>query len=224
MLAILDASRATWWHYREWGFEALLALGRPAEALQYAETSRGINDGSVVDAACERVLLAQGLEEEAYRRYGMSAAPHGATNLGTFRAVRKKYPSIDARRILADLAGQTPGREGRWFAAAVSAGFYHVALALAAKSPADPGTLTRAARSRLADDPRFALEAAFLALRSIAEGWGYEIGSLEVIRAFEIASNAAARLGCEQEFEERLHVPGIERNASVCEALRLTRR
>ena len=221
LLALLDDARTSWWHYREWGFETLLALGRSAEALRYADASRGVNDGPAVDAACERVLLASGLEEEAYRRYAVRAAPYHSTNLATFRAACKKYPDIDARRILRDFAAAKPGREGRWFAAAVSAGFLDEALALAQRSAADPHTLLRAARKHLTNEPRFAFEAALLALHSIAAGWGFEVSALDAIEASTIARDAATRLGCEQEFMHRLNAEGIAGNAFLRDALRL---
>jgi hypothetical protein len=100
LLSVLEHDTLRWWAYREWGFKALVALGRPGEALQYAEAARGLNDGRRVDAACERLLLERGFEEEAYRRYGMAAVPYHATNVATFRAMRKKYPHVEPTRLL----------------------------------------------------------------------------------------------------------------------------
>jgi hypothetical protein len=53
---------------------ALAALGRPDDAIRFAEASRGVNDSPVaIAAACEEVLLASGRAEEAYRRYALEA-------------------------------------------------------------------------------------------------------------------------------------------------------
>jgi hypothetical protein len=87
----------------------------------------------------------------------MAAAPRHATNLATFRAMRKKYPRLDPAVLLSDLAASASGREERWFAAAVSAELYDLALTLARTSAADPKTLTRASRDRFSQDPAFSL-------------------------------------------------------------------
>jgi len=223
ILALLDRARIVRWPYREWGFEALLALGRSADALRYANESRGTNDGPAVDAACERVLLASGLAEEAYRCYAMAAVPYRTTNLAVFRLMCEKYAGIDRRRILEDLAAREAGREGRWFAAAVSAGFLDTALALAERSPADPHTLLRAARKHVVKHPRFALETAFLTLHSIAAGWGFDVSALDAIEAVAVAREAAAALDCEPEFERRLHAEAIVNDRFLRDALRLAR-
>jgi hypothetical protein len=41
LLDLLELPRYPSWHYRRYGVEALLAMGRKAEAVQYAEASRG---------------------------------------------------------------------------------------------------------------------------------------------------------------------------------------
>jgi hypothetical protein len=204
LLSILESDRLRWWNYREWGFKALVALGRPGEALRYAEAARGINDLGAVDAACEQLLLERGLEEEAYTRYGMAAAPRHATNLATFRAMRKKYPRLDPAVLLGDLAASTSGREGRWFAAAVSAELYDLALTLARTSTADPKTLTRASRERLSQDPAFSLAAAELALESIAQGYGFELSQSDVIDAYRLGARAAEQLGSTLAYDQRV--------------------
>jgi hypothetical protein len=86
------------WHYRRYGVEALLALGKKAEAVKYAEASRGLNEpNSAIDQACEEILISSGLHEEAYRRYGLSAAL-GNSYLARFRSVAKRYPMKDKTR------------------------------------------------------------------------------------------------------------------------------
>ena len=58
LLELLELPRYPSWHYRRYGVEALLAIGRKAEAVQYAEASRGLNQpDSVIDQACEQILI-----------------------------------------------------------------------------------------------------------------------------------------------------------------------
>lgn len=134
------------WHYRKWGAKALCAMGRKDEALQYAEDSRGKNESPFeIARVCEDILLSDGSVEDAYDRYAIEAN-RKTTNLATFRAIVQKYPNKNPREILTDLAASSPGEEGKWFAAAKSAGFYQEALELANRSPCDHQTLARAAR------------------------------------------------------------------------------
>jgi len=57
------------WYYRKYGVKALVALGRKAEAIRYAEDDQGVTDSPVAVArACEEVLLSSGFAEEAYER------------------------------------------------------------------------------------------------------------------------------------------------------------
>lgn len=58
LIAVLDKAPFSLWHYREWGVKALVATGWKAEAIRYAEASRGLNDNPIAIArACEKVLL-----------------------------------------------------------------------------------------------------------------------------------------------------------------------
>ena len=194
MLELLELHRYPMWHYRRYGVEALLAMGKKAEAIQYAEDSRGLNQpATVIDQACERILISSGLHDEAYQRYGMSAAV-GNSNIARFRAVAKRYPMKDPAQILADLIATTPGEEGKWFATAKDLKLYDLALDLANRSPCDPKTLTRAARDFLDTEPAFALGSAMAALRWLSEGWGYEVTSADVVEAYDRAMDAAIRL------------------------------
>ncbi|MFQ5661564.1 MAG: hypothetical protein ACE5GZ_14205, partial [Gammaproteobacteria bacterium] len=196
--------------YRRYGVEALLALGKKADAVQYAEASRGLNQpNSVIEQACEEILISSGLHdayrdvggramqeqlaEEAYQRYGLSAAV-GNSYIARFRAVTKRYPEKDKSQILADLIATTPGEEGKWFATAKEIRLFDLALELANRSPCDPKTLTRAARDYLESEPAFALGSAMAALRWLSEGWGYEVTSADVVEAYERAMAAAATL------------------------------
>jgi hypothetical protein len=54
LLALIDKARFKWWHDRRWGVKALAAMGKKAEAIRYAEDSRGLNDpGWQIAEACE---------------------------------------------------------------------------------------------------------------------------------------------------------------------------
>lgn len=192
VLALLDKAPFKRWHYRCWGVKALAALGKKAEAIQYAEATRGLNnpDGQI-SQACEAILLSSGSFEEAYRRYALEAN-QGTTHLATFRAIARKYPYKRPEEILRDLMASTPGAEGKWFAAAKDAGLFEVAAELATRSPTDPRTLTRAARDFAGKQPDFALAAGLAALRWIALGQGYEITSADVLDAYVAVTQAAA--------------------------------
>jgi len=96
---------------------------------------------------------------------------------------------------LADLVKTTPGDEGKWFAAAKGAGLFDEALALAARTPCDPKTLTRAARDYAGSQPAFALGAGLLALYWLAHGCGYEITSADVWAAYLSTMKVAEQMG-----------------------------
>ncbi|MBI5627891.1 MAG: hypothetical protein HY953_03145, partial [Candidatus Rokubacteria bacterium] len=164
ILALLEKDRLPFWPYREWGVHALAALGRPDEAIRFAEASRGRNDSPVaIAAACEEVLLASGRVEEAYRRYALQAT-RGTSYLATYRALARKYPGKRPDDLLRDLVATTPGDEGKWFATAKEVGLFDEAIRLANQTPSDPKTLTRAARDFAAGRPEFADEAGLAAL------------------------------------------------------------
>ncbi len=183
------------WPYRRWAVKALAALGRKAEAIRLAESSRGPwTPDADVDALCEEILLSSGLTEEAYTRYGVRSR-RGGTYLAWFRAVAKRYPHKPKEEILGDLVEASPGEEGKWFATAKGLGMHDLALELARRSPCDPRTLARAARDHTESHPEFALEAGLLALEGMVEGFGYEITGADVRAAFAPAMAAAEALG-----------------------------
>jgi hypothetical protein len=192
------------WDYRKWGVKALLARGEKTEALQFAENSLGLNvNPFFIAEACEEILLSLGQTEEAYRKYSFTANQK-STYLATFRAVASKYPDRVQRDILRDLVASTRGEEGKWFAAAKSAGLYEEAIELANRTPCDPKTLTRAARDLAETEPRFALEAGLAALRWIAENYGYEITGLDVREAHDRTMRAAEIIGCRENVLSRI--------------------
>jgi len=91
--ALLDRAPFKGWHDRQWGVKALAAMGKKAEAVRYAEQSRGLNDpGWQIAEACEAILLSSVMADEAYRRYAIEAH-QGTTHLATFRSIAKKYPN-----------------------------------------------------------------------------------------------------------------------------------
>ena len=121
ILELLDLAPHKFWHDRKWGVKALAAMGKKGEALRYAEDSRGLNESPVAIAeACEEILLASGMVDEAYTRYAIEANQK-TSYLATFRAIARKYPHKEASNILFDLVASSPGNEGKWFAAAKSA-------------------------------------------------------------------------------------------------------
>jgi hypothetical protein len=195
LLGLLEMAPYKFWHDRKWGVQALSALGRKAEALRYAEDSRGLNDpGMQIAAACESILLSSGLADEAYQRYAIEAN-QGGTHLATFRAIARKHPHKQPAEILRDLVAGTPGSEGKWFAAAKDAGLFDIAVELANASPTDPRTLTRAARDFAETQPAFALAAGLAALRWMSTGYGYEITGADVVDAYTATTRAATAAG-----------------------------
>lgn len=202
LLQVLETE--SFWHYKQWGVRALVALGRNADALRYAEASRSPwTDGRAVDAACEEILRSSGFADEAYRRYGVRA-PIGGSYAAAFRALTARYPERSKREVLADLVASTPGAEGKWFAAAKDAGFLDEAIALARRSPVDPKTLARAARDFARSEPAFAVEAGTLAIDGFASGLGYEVTSMDVVMAHAATMKAAAAVGRSAEVQRRL--------------------
>jgi len=183
------------WHYRKYGVQALIAMGKKGEAIKYAKASCGLNDSQIaIDLACEKILLSSGLYEEAYQLYALMVN-RGGTNLATFRNIVKKYPMKDPHEILQDLIESRPGEAGKWFATAKSQGLLPLALKLAHQSPCEPKTLNRAAGDYLDKNPKFALGVAIASLHWLAEGWGYEVTGSDVFAAYDYAMKAAASLG-----------------------------
>ena len=211
ILELLELAPYKIWPYRCWGVKALAALDRKADAIEYAEKERDINDSPFAIArACEEILLSSGLVDQAYSLYAFDAN-RKATYLATFRAVCSKYPHKTQKEVLEDLVASSPGDRGKWFAAAKSAGLYDEAIALANSDPCDPRTLIRAARDCIAVEPRFALEAGMAALRWMAAGYGYDVELLDVRSAYDHTIAAARQAGCETGTVERIRNLVMER-------------
>ena len=203
ILELLELAPHKFWHYRKFGVKALAAMGKNAEAIRCAE-DYGLDDSHTdIAQTCEEILLSSGMAEEAYSRYAVEANQK-TTYLATFRAIAKKYPHKEPVDILHDLTARSPGNEGKWFAAAKSAGFYDEAIKLANRSPCDPKTLTRAARDMKETEPQFAVEAGVAAIRWLVEGYGYEITGMDVWAAYRHTMKAAENAGCKPETLERI--------------------
>ena len=199
LLALIEQAPFKWWHDRRWGVKALIALGKKAEALSYAEASRGRNQPDLeISQAGEEILLSSGLRDEAYCRYAIQAN-QCTTNLNTFRVIAKKYPDKAAADILRDLVASQPGAEGKWFAAAKDAGLFGVAIELVTRSPTDPRTLARAAKDFAAEEPAFAVAAGLAALRWIFAGYGYDITATEIHDVYHAVIDASNNAGIEKQ-------------------------
>ena len=129
--------------------------------------------------------------EEA--KYALTANV-SSTGLATFRAIAKKHPSHDPKKILLDLA-MSSGDPGRWFAAAKEAGFLDLALEFATTGRTDPRTLSRALRDMLEQYAEFCLKVGRVAILRILEGYGYELTGSDVIDVYGRFMAAADKLG-----------------------------
>jgi len=194
----------SFWPFKRWAAKALAAQGKKAEAIRLAEGSRSPWASDLdIGRMCEELLLSSGLIDEAYARYGLRAN-RASTYAAWFRAVSKKYPHKPPTQILDDLAAETPGEEGKWFAAAKDAKLFDEAIELANQTPCSPQTLTRAARDFEGKKPQFALEAGMAALRWLVDGYGYEITSLDVLNAYAHTTKAAENAGLAEETQKRI--------------------
>ncbi|MEZ6188699.1 MAG: hypothetical protein R3F62_27315 [Planctomycetota bacterium] len=204
LLELLEREPYGMWHYRKFGVKALAALGKVDEALRYVEEHPGSNRSpTAVARVCEEILLAARRTEEAYERFGLQAS-EASSYLAWFRKVAKAYPHKEPAQILADLVKNSPGSEGKWFAAAKSSKLYDEAIALANWSPCDPKTLTRAARDFAKKNPTFAVEAGLAALRWLVEGYGHQITNVDVLDAYTYTCEAAENAGQSEETSQRI--------------------
>lgn len=66
LLNLIDTSPYPCWHYRRFGVQALAAMGRPVDAIGYAQDSLELNDSpAAIARACEEILLEAGRSDEA---------------------------------------------------------------------------------------------------------------------------------------------------------------
>jgi len=203
LLDVLSLKEHPVWPWRRYGIRALLAQSLFDDALAYAEGSRGLNiPNSAVDAECEQILLAAGRRNEAYRQYALTAN-QADVGLVTFQRITGKYPELDRKRVLADLA-RWSGDPGRWFAAAKNEGSLDMALDFAQNGRTEPRTLSRASRDFLGSEPLFALRIGRLAVERILAGHGYEITALDLLGACDHFLAAASKLGVAAEAKHEL--------------------
>jgi hypothetical protein len=204
ILGLLDLDEHPIWPYLTWAGRVLVARGQVDEAIAYMQRRSGINVPlHALARFAEDALLGVGRRADAYTRYAIDSN-QGNSRIATFRALRRRYPEIEADRLLADLIASSPGEEGKWFATAKSLQRFDLAIALARQSPCDPKTLNRAARDHRESRPEFAAEAALTALYWIANGYGYEITGVDVVQAHGLAQEAAVRCGGTEHVRARL--------------------
>lgn len=190
--------KALYWHERRWVVKALVALGKPREAIDYAlATDERYRPTNAVAKVCESILLDMGLVDEAYKHYAFDAN-QSTTNVATYKAIVKKYPSISAEKILQDLVNQEPLAAGKWFATAKDAGYYDYAIHLANLSPVDIKTLSRAARDFNDSQTGFAFEAGMAALHWISLKQFYELEQRDIHEVVDLTLLAAHKLAIPQ--------------------------
>jgi hypothetical protein len=207
LLALLQRQKTHLWFYEKFGAEALLRQGRENDALAYAEAllKEDRRPWGYQDIAqfCESILVSQGREEEAYLRFGLPSAS-GNTYLAIWRDLVKRYPDLDAARILGDLI-DSHGSKGKWFAAAKTAKYLDLALDCAAHPDAAPATLIRAARDFVFKEPTFAAQIGLHAIAHLLAGRGYDPNPLDIDEAVTHVMAASARAGQEQAVLRELH-------------------
>ncbi len=193
LLELLE--QESFWPYKRWSVKALAAQGNKRKAIDLAEQSRDAWASDVdIDQLCEAILYSMDEVEEAYKQYGLRANRAG-TYTSWFRAVAKKYPDKSSVDLLNDLVAETPGEEGKWFAAAKDAKLFDEAIKLARQSPCSPQTLTRAARDFATSQPAFAADAGMTALHWLMAGHYYEITTTDVSDAYAYTMTAAENSG-----------------------------
>ena len=193
---LLDLCSTKMWHYEKFAFQSLVDQGKKAEAIRLAQDMASQLNAPMhaIYEECEKVLLSSGLYEEAYEKFGLLWTERNS-KLSTFRAISKKYPQIDKKRILEDLIANSPGEEGKWFATAKEIGEFELATELALKSPCDPRTLNRAAAKHIESNPEFSMKTALASLFWLCGGYGYEVSSFDVMDAYKLSVQAGERLG-----------------------------
>ncbi len=192
-------------NYRAYAARALAVMGRIDEAIASIEDSRSPSDSDYhIARICEPILLSAGQTERAFQTYGFEAN-RMSSFLATFRALKKKYSAMEPKRILAHCIKQTPGEEGKWFAATRHAGFLDVAQLLAMNYRTEPKTLINAARDHALTDPDFAVEVGMAALRGMNAGYSYDepVGA-DVLAAYDAIMRAAEVSGKTDEVKSRL--------------------
>jgi nuclear transport factor 2 (NTF2) superfamily protein len=194
LLDVLALKRNHVWPRRRYGIRALLAQTLYDDALVYAEASRGLNiPEAEVDAECETILLAAGRREQAYRQYAFRANKTDISEV-TFQIITRKYPEVQRRRVLADLA-RWSGDAGKWFTVAKNEAYFDMALEFAEAGRTDPRTLSRASQEFSKSNPRFAYDVGRLAVERILAGEGHQISAPDLLVTCDHFLTAAGKLG-----------------------------
>jgi hypothetical protein len=204
---LVGLQKSRFWSDDRFVAEALLRQGREEDALAHAETLLrkeqrpwGFHD---ISRFCETILVQQGREAEAYRRFGLPSAS-GNTYLAMWRDLVKRYPDLDARQILRDLM-ESHGSQGKWFAAAKTTKYFNIALDCAAQPDAAPATLIRAARDFAIKEPAFAAQVGLHAISHLLAGRGYEPSPFDIDEAVTHVMAASARIGQGERVLHELH-------------------
>jgi hypothetical protein len=204
LFELLKLERHRLWDYQKFAAKALVSMGKIDEAIAFANNHSGWQlDSPHIAATCEQILLDAGRVDEAYEHYAIDANRQ-ASNLTTFRTIKKKYSSIAPIKILQDLIAASPGEEGKWFATAKELKQFDLAIQLSATSPCDPRTLMRASKDYRESNPDFALRAGLSALCWLFKGHGYEITNAEILEAYDLAIQASQAAGKVRETHNKI--------------------
>jgi hypothetical protein len=193
-----------WFDHKFWAM-ALVKQGKFQEALDYARMiqSGQTNEGYSIDLFCEETLIQMGRIDEAYQQYGLKLPDYG-TYLNKYRAIYKKYPSIDKKKILQDCIERTH-EKGKWFASAKSEGYLDIALECAEHSSSDPNTLLRAVKEYGKKDSEFAVQVGIWAIIRLMTGSFYEeVTATEIARAYQDVEKVAQESGQVEGFKAQL--------------------
>lgn len=204
---LLELRSKPWWTYNKFWAMALVKQGKPDEALAYADDMRALdetkNEEYEINDFCETVLIDMDRIEEAYGKYGLKLPSYG-TNINIYRAVCKKYPTIDKRKILLDCIDKK-GLKGSWFASAKSSGFLDIALECALSETSDPDTLLRACRDFADKDISFALTVGVMGIIRLLTGNFYdEVTAFDISYAYNQVGKIAGDRGKLDEFKAML--------------------
>ena len=160
-------------------------------------------------------MNANHFKERAYR-------PNRRDNgyLNIYRNLCKRYPTLDKRRILKDCMDQI-GVEGKWFAAAKTAGFLDIALACAKTGDSDPNTLLRATRDYAEKDSEFAVSVGTEAIMIILTAEFYDpITTTDINQAYLQVSSVAQKAGIDGAFHASLTRRVLKKSNKMKPALR----
>lgn len=223
LLAVLANEPKPLWTYLKWVGKVLVARGQIDLAIETMAQRSGTNtDPLVLARFAEDALLSVNRRKEAFERYAL-LANQANSNIGTYRALTKKYHELDPKQLFAYLVAAYRGEEGKWFATAKTLKLFDEATRLAWASPCDPRTLTRAAKTHASSHPEFALECALAAVHWIAMGHGYELTPLDLLEPWNITQTLGPVLAKQDRVSSALHSAleqGSNRNW-VCSVLRI---